>query len=195
MSSSDIKDLIGRLTNQNNESQRTGCKKCGYSGHLTFQCRNFVRVDPKKDVVVDVSSTSSEEEDSDKEISVSSTTTPTSSDSDSKRKKYQRRKTVKERSQSLERALKQRDVPRQRAASYSPPALKRAKRSHSVTTDETDKSDDDSDSHKRKRKKISKHQKKEQPRSKHRKSHKHKEKKKSRRKKSRKRHKATSESE
>lgn len=99
--------------------------------------------------MVDVSSTSSEEEDSDKEISVSSTTTPTSSDSDSKRKKSQRRKTVKERldaakffnddvfstqiflfpvilrSQSLERALKQRDVPRQRAASYSPPALKR----------------------------------------------------------------------
>ena len=131
-----------------------GCKGLivGYvltGGHLTFQCRNFVRVDPKKDVVVDVSSTSSEEEDSDKEISVSSTTTPTSSDSDSKRKKSQRRKTVKERldaakffnddvfstqiflfpvilrSQSLERALKQRDVPRQRAASYSPPALKR----------------------------------------------------------------------
>ena len=98
--------------------------------------------------MVDVSSTSSEEEDSDKEVSVSSTTTPTSSDSDSKRKKSQRRKTVKERldtanffndvfstqiflfpvilrSQSLERALKQRDVPRQRAASYSPPALKR----------------------------------------------------------------------
>lgn len=24
-------DLIGRLTNQNTESQRTGCKKCGYS--------------------------------------------------------------------------------------------------------------------------------------------------------------------
>ena len=131
-----------------------GCKGLivGYvlpGGHLTFQCRNFVRVDPKKDVVVDVSSTSSEEEDSDKEISVSSTTTPTSSDSDSKRKKSQRTKTVKERldaanffnddvfstqiflfpvilrSQSLERALKQRDVPRLRAASYSPPALKR----------------------------------------------------------------------
>ena len=70
-------------------------------GHLTFQCRNFVRVDPKKDVVVDVSSTSSED-DSDKEVSVSSTSTPSSSDSDTKGKKpkIQKRKTVKERQRS-----------------------------------------------------------------------------------------------
>ncbi|XP_037796349.1 protein SREK1IP1-like, partial [Penaeus monodon] len=39
---------------------RAACKKCGYPGHLTYQCRNFVKVDPKKDVVLDVSSTSSE---------------------------------------------------------------------------------------------------------------------------------------
>lgn len=31
------------------------------AGHLTFECRNFVRVDPRKDIVLDVSSTSSEE--------------------------------------------------------------------------------------------------------------------------------------
>ena len=67
-------------------------------GHLTFQCRNFVRVDPKKDVVVDVSSTSSEDE-SEKEVSVSSTSTPSSSDSDTKRRetKTKKRKTAKER--------------------------------------------------------------------------------------------------
>lgn len=72
-------------------------------GHLTFQCRNFVRVDPKKDVVVDVSSTSSED-DSDKEISVSSTSTPSSSDSDTKsrakKSKTQKRKPEKERRRS-----------------------------------------------------------------------------------------------
>lgn len=70
-------------------------------GHLTFQCRNFVRVDPKKDVVVDVSSTSSEDE-SGKEVSVSSTSTPTSSDVDAKVKetKSRKRKTVKERQRS-----------------------------------------------------------------------------------------------
>lgn len=46
------------------------------AGHLTFQCRNFIRTDPKKDVIVDVSSTSSE--DSDNQVSVSSTSSPAS---------------------------------------------------------------------------------------------------------------------
>ena len=32
------------------------------AGHLTFQCRNFQRIDPSRAVVLDVSSTSSEEE-------------------------------------------------------------------------------------------------------------------------------------
>ena len=47
------------------------------AGHLTFQCRNFIQTDPKKDVIVDVSSTSSE--DSEDEVSVSSTSSATSS--------------------------------------------------------------------------------------------------------------------
>ncbi|KAF5893889.1 protein SREK1IP1, partial [Clarias magur] len=45
----------------NKDNIRAGCKRCGYPGHLTFECRNFVRVDPRKDIVLDVSSTSSEE--------------------------------------------------------------------------------------------------------------------------------------
>lgn len=32
------------------------------AGHLTYQCRNFIKADPQKDVVLDVSSTSSESE-------------------------------------------------------------------------------------------------------------------------------------
>jgi len=32
------------------------------AGHLTFQCRNFLKMDPNKDVVLDVSSTSSDSE-------------------------------------------------------------------------------------------------------------------------------------
>ncbi|XP_032297248.1 protein SREK1IP1 isoform X1 [Coturnix japonica] len=32
-----------------------------YTGHLTFECRNFLRVDPQRDIVLDVSSTSSED--------------------------------------------------------------------------------------------------------------------------------------
>lgn len=45
------------------DTSRVACKKCGYAGHLTFQCRNFIKVDPNKDIVLDVSSTSSESED------------------------------------------------------------------------------------------------------------------------------------
>ena len=35
------------------------------AGHLTFQCRNFVKSDPSKDVVLDVSSTSTDSSDDD----------------------------------------------------------------------------------------------------------------------------------
>ena len=33
---------------------KTGCKKCGYQGHLTFQCRNFVQLDPVKGTLVTI---------------------------------------------------------------------------------------------------------------------------------------------
>lgn len=55
-------DLVSRLAPQNRDF-RAACKKCGYPGHLTYQCRNFIKIDPDKDVVLDVSSTSSEDED------------------------------------------------------------------------------------------------------------------------------------
>lgn len=38
------------------------------AGHLTFECRNFVRVDPQKDIVLDVSSTSSEDSEEEEEL-------------------------------------------------------------------------------------------------------------------------------
>ncbi|XP_074992284.1 protein SREK1IP1 isoform X1 [Calonectris borealis] len=49
------------LPGGNKDNIRAGCKKCGYPGHLTFECRNFLRVDPQRDIVLDVSSTSSED--------------------------------------------------------------------------------------------------------------------------------------
>ncbi|KAI6058123.1 Rna-directed dna polymerase from mobile element jockey-like [Aix galericulata] len=49
------------LSGGNKDNIRAGCKKCGYPGHLTFECRNFLRVDPQRDIVLDVSSTSSED--------------------------------------------------------------------------------------------------------------------------------------
>lgn len=76
----------------NKETARAACKKCGYAGHLTFQCRNFVKVcwqynaqsrllwslskllcrflcrflsqiDPNKEILLDVSSTSDSDTD------------------------------------------------------------------------------------------------------------------------------------
>ncbi|KAF4520193.1 hypothetical protein B566_EDAN003906 [Ephemera danica] len=55
-------DMLARLMPQGKETIRPACKKCGYAGHLTYQCRNFIKVDPNKELVLDVSSTSSDSE-------------------------------------------------------------------------------------------------------------------------------------
>ncbi|XP_045505658.1 protein SREK1IP1-like [Colias croceus] len=54
---SNYTDLVSKI---GKDSSRAACKKCGYAGHLTFQCRNFIKVDPNKEIVLDVSSTSSD---------------------------------------------------------------------------------------------------------------------------------------
>ncbi|XP_046973577.1 protein SREK1IP1-like [Vanessa cardui] len=56
---SNYTDLVSKI---GKDSSRAACKKCGYAGHLTFQCRNFIKVDPNKEIVLDVSSTSSDSE-------------------------------------------------------------------------------------------------------------------------------------
>lgn len=56
-------EFLANLIPQTKEQIRPACKKCGYAGHLTYQCRNFLKVDPNKDIVLDVSSTTSESED------------------------------------------------------------------------------------------------------------------------------------
>ncbi|XP_063232643.1 protein SREK1IP1-like [Bacillus rossius redtenbacheri] len=56
-------EILSRLIPQAKETLRAACKKCGYAGHLTFQCRNFIKVDPNKEIVLDVSSTSSDSDD------------------------------------------------------------------------------------------------------------------------------------
>uniref|UniRef100_A0A0N5AR93 Protein SREK1IP1 n=1 Tax=Syphacia muris TaxID=451379 RepID=A0A0N5AR93_9BILA len=38
------------------------CRKCGYVGHLAYQCRNFLQPKGASSIVLDVSSTSSESE-------------------------------------------------------------------------------------------------------------------------------------
>lgn len=79
----DLAKVVAQLTTPDGAISRIGCKKCGYrklqwamlevisddtsltAGHLTFQCRNFVRTNPASAMIMDVSSTtslSSEEE-------------------------------------------------------------------------------------------------------------------------------------
>jgi len=52
---------LARLTGGSNISQRGTCKRCGGVGHLTFQCRNFLKNKPDLNGN-EISSTSSESE-------------------------------------------------------------------------------------------------------------------------------------
>eukprot|EP00039_Didymoeca_costata_P006885 m.94279 g.94279 ORF g.94279 m.94279 type:complete len:179 (+) comp13438_c0_seq2:74-610(+) len=63
--------LAARLTGTDQKSVGV-CKKCGFAGHLTFQCRNVIKSTPQVKVEtkpsaiqVDVSSTSSDDSDDD----------------------------------------------------------------------------------------------------------------------------------
>jgi hypothetical protein len=38
------------------------CRKCGFAGHLPYQCRNFIQVKPNQEAMLDISSTSSSDE-------------------------------------------------------------------------------------------------------------------------------------
>lgn len=103
------------------EGARPACKKCGYAGHLTYQCRNFIRIDPNKDIVLDVSSTSSESED---------TTTPlqTLRDQELKEKLIQQQK---KRKRSRSRGRGRSRSPRKRTDSESQSeASKKLKKKH-----------------------------------------------------------------
>eukprot|EP00128_Syssomonas_multiformis_P010124 Colp12_sorted_trinity150504_noHs@9940 len=55
------RSFLSRLTGQV-ETIRGGCKKCGQVGHLTHQCRNFIKISENSttDALLDISSTSSE---------------------------------------------------------------------------------------------------------------------------------------
>ena len=73
------------------------------AGHLTYECRNFIRVDPNKELLLDISSTSSDE--SEEQISISSTSSLTeSSESEREREREQRRRRKKRR-EEYERSM------------------------------------------------------------------------------------------
>eukprot|EP01147_Barroeca_monosierra_P004482 gene4482-6726_t len=66
-----LEAITARLSGQTQE-KIGACKKCGYVGHLPFQCRNYIPIGPSGQVHLDVSSTSSDSELSGSELGYSS---------------------------------------------------------------------------------------------------------------------------
>ncbi|XP_053617828.1 protein SREK1IP1-like [Plodia interpunctella] len=139
---SNYPDIVSKF---GKESSRAACKKCGYAGHLTFQCRNFIKVDPNKEIVLDVSSTSS---DSEEEYA-----TPLQSlrEAELKQKLQEKLRKVKEKKKS-----------------------KKRKRSRSSSTSSSSSSSTSSDSSDSEREKRKKHKKKKSKSKKSKKSKEHK---------------------
>jgi len=134
------------IVGKTNPNYRTSCKKCGYTGHLTFQCRNFLKIDPNKDVVLDVSSTSSE---SDEEFvspllqAIQKDVLPESSE-----KKKSKSKKRKHRSQSHEEVKKKKSKHHEKDHEKSQKSRHKKKRQHddsSESDSEMTSSNDDSD--------------------------------------------------
>uniref|UniRef100_A0A915IQW1 Dimethylglycine dehydrogenase n=1 Tax=Romanomermis culicivorax TaxID=13658 RepID=A0A915IQW1_ROMCU len=71
MANPESKNLWGLVSSGQQPGSSSGaCKKCGYVGHLTFQCRNFIKLEPRQNVLLDVSSTSSESSDDETPLKV-----------------------------------------------------------------------------------------------------------------------------
>ncbi|XP_034825933.1 protein SREK1IP1-like [Maniola hyperantus] len=146
---SNYTDLVNKI---GKESSRAACKKCGYAGHLTFQCRNFIKVDPNKEIVLDVSSTSS---DSEEEYA-----TPLQS-----LREAELRQKLQEKLNKVQQKKKSKKRKRSRSSSTS---LSSSSSSSSLSSESGD-----SDSHKKKKKKHKKKSKKsKKPRKEHKKSRK-----------------------
>ncbi|CAH0717812.1 unnamed protein product, partial [Brenthis ino] len=136
-------DLVSKISK---DSSRAACKKCGYAGHLTFQCRNFIKVDPNKEIVLDVSSTSS---DSEEEYA---TPLQTLREAELRQKLQEKMKKVKEKKKSKKRK-------RSRSSSTS-----------STSSSSTTSSDASSDSDRKKKKHKKKSKKSKKSKKEHKKS-------------------------
>ncbi|KAI1289542.1 Protein SREK1IP1 [Halotydeus destructor] len=55
-----LKDIVATLSHQTADNIRPSCVKCGYPGHFTYQCRNFIKTSSNHGMLLDVSSTSSD---------------------------------------------------------------------------------------------------------------------------------------
>lgn len=127
------------------DASRAACKKCGYVGHLTFQCRNFIKVDPNKEIVLDVSSTSSGTDD-EEEIA-----TPLQ-----RLQKAEQRQKLQEKLQKAKRKKNSKSKKRKMSRSPSTSSTTCSTSTSSTSTSSTSSSDSDKESRKRKHKKQSK---------------------------------------
>uniref|UniRef100_A0A2C9JI18 Protein SREK1IP1 n=1 Tax=Biomphalaria glabrata TaxID=6526 RepID=A0A2C9JI18_BIOGL len=134
---------------KSSDNLRTACKKCGYGGHLTYQCRNFLKADPSKEVVLDVSSTSSDTEDEPfispltqlNGAKVSKLAEISKSDTERHKKKCSKSGSSKSRKRSKSKREKK----------------KKKSKDHSSSTDSESSSGEDSKSSRRRKKKKHKH--------------------------------------
>lgn len=123
---------------------RAACKKCGYAGHLTFQCRNFIKVDPSKELVLDVSSTSSDSEDEYVTPLIALRQQETAKEESSKKKKEKKKKQKKQKKSKKKRhsssdsdssdadsRKRKRDTSRDKSSSTSKHKRKRRRRNSS----------------------------------------------------------------
>ncbi|XP_057598626.1 protein SREK1IP1 isoform X3 [Hippopotamus amphibius kiboko] len=121
----------------NKDSVRAGCKKCGYPGHLTFECRNFLRVDPKRDIVLDVSSTSSEESDAENEelnkLQALQEKRMNEEEEKKKAKSKEKIKLKKKRKRSYSSSSTEEDTSKQKKQKYQKKEKKKEKKTISVT--------------------------------------------------------------
>lgn len=79
---------------------------CCIAGHFTYQCRNFFRVNPSEDIVLDVSSTTSFESDDDREVNKRNHNYQQLSTGDMKKKKKQKK--LKKKKKKHEKKAKRR---------------------------------------------------------------------------------------
>merc|ERR1712071_588158 len=120
----------GTVVGLGGEATRPACKKCGYPGHLTFQCRNFLSANAMTGVVLDVSSTSSEDDD---------TTTPL----------------TQLRAEEL-KALQEKLLAREKKAKQKQKKQKKRKRRHDSSSDSTNSESDNNRKEKKHKKKSKK---------------------------------------
>ncbi|KAK0410251.1 hypothetical protein QR680_005026 [Steinernema hermaphroditum] len=128
------------------QSANTACKKCGFSGHLPYQCRNYISP-YSHELIPDVSSTSSESDNYETPLTVKKKKSKKEKKEKKKKKKDKKHRKKKSRSDSDDS-----DGERKR---------KKEKKRKKAKRDDSSDSESDSDSeeerrHKKKKKKRSK---------------------------------------